>query len=76
MIERPYGYKNDFVLPPFPIRDEVDEENIGNEMATLASIAASKTLDTVDEAHIKEDDSESDDKTDTNNPEHLDFYWW
>ena len=73
VIERPYGYKNDFVLPPFPIRDEVDEENQGYEMATLASIAASKTLDTVDEAHIKEDDSKSDYKTDTDKPDHLDL---
>ena len=65
--------------------NEVDEENCdcenckkGTDMAALASkvedmIAASKTLDTVDEAHIEEDDSESDDKTDTNKPDHLDL---
>lgn len=67
--------------------DEVDEENMGDEMAALASkvedlmipdetmdeIAASKTLDTVDEADIEEDDSESDDETDTNEPDHLDL---
>merc|ERR1711935_22617 len=67
--------------------DEVDEENMGDEMAALASkvedmmipdetmdeIAASKTLDTVDEADIEDDDSESDDETDTNEPDHLDL---
>merc|ERR1712183_451677 len=47
--------------------DEVDEENMGDEMA------ASKTLDTVDEADIEEDDSESDDETDTNEPDYLDL---
>merc|ERR1712203_653890 len=68
--------------------DEVDEENMGDEMAALASkvedlmipdetmdeIAASKTLDTVDEADIEEDDSESDDETDTNKPDSEDSY--
>jgi len=58
---------------------------MGDEMAALASkvedlmipdetmeeIAASKTLDTVDEADIEEDDS--DDETDTNEPDHLDL---
>ena len=59
----------------------------GNEMAALASkvenmmipdktmdeIGASKTLDTVDEADNKEDDSVSDDETDTNKPDHLEL---
>ena len=40
---------------------------------TMDEIAASKTLDTVDEADIEEDDSESDDETDTNEPDHLDL---
>merc|ERR1712008_605276 len=67
--------------------DEVDEENMGDEMAALASkvedmmipdetmdeIAASKTLGTVDEAEIEDDDTESDDETDTNEPDHLDL---
>ena len=39
----------------------------------MDEIAASKTLDTVDEADIEEDDSESDDETDTNEPDHLDL---
>ena len=65
VIEPNVGYKN-YVRPPFPIRDEVDEENMGDEMATLPSIAASKTLDNVDKAHIEENDSESDDETATN----------
>ena len=40
---------------------------------TMDEIAASKTLDTVDEADIEEDDSESDDETDTNEPDYLDL---
>ena len=63
VIEPNNGYKP-YVRPPFPICDEVDEENMGDEMA----IAASKTLDTVEE-----DDSESDDETATNKPDHLDL---
>ena len=39
----------------------------------MDEIAASKTLDTVDEADIEEDDSESDDETDTNEPDYLDL---
>ena len=39
----------------------------------MDEIAASKTLDTVDEADIEEDDSESDDETDTNKPDHLEL---
>ena len=39
----------------------------------MDEIAASKTLDTVDEADIEEDDSEFDDETDTNEPDHLDL---
>ena len=70
-------------------KENCDCENCkkGNEMAALASkvedmmipdetmdeIAATKTLDTVDEADIEEDDSESDDETDTNEPDYLDL---
>ena len=39
----------------------------------MDEIATSKTLDTVDEADIEEGDSESDDETDTNEPDHLDL---
>ena len=56
--------------------DEVDEENMGDEMTTLASIAASKTLDNVDETHIEEDDSESDDETATNKAWSFGLDWW
>ena len=38
----------------------------------MDEINGSKTLDTVDEADIEEDDS-SDDETDTNEPDHLDL---
>ena len=39
----------------------------------MDEINGSKTLDTVDEADIEEDDSEFDDETDTNEPDHLDL---
>merc|ERR1712037_1090064 len=69
------------------VNKEIMLKNIPPAMAALASkvedlmipdetmdeIAASKTLDTVDEADIEEDDSESDDETDTNEPDHLDL---
>ena len=55
-------------------RDVAETVNFDANIAEgLAFIASSKTLETVDEAHIEEDDSESDDKTDTNKPDHLDL---
>merc|ERR1712127_706181 len=50
--------------------EELDEEV---EATVNKEIAASKTLDTVDEADIEEDDSESGDETDTNEPDYLDL---
>merc|ERR1711935_726484 len=58
--------------PDFELKEDPELEDQERD-ETMDEIAASKTLDTVDEADIEDDDSESDDETDTNEPDHLDL---